>query len=81
MVERPVQGDAPERLKAWRASKKLTQAALAVQLGVSQCTVSELESGKAFPSLSLATALRVRCRIATAAWGDPPAKRASRPAA
>lgn len=46
-----------ERLRAARRRRRLTQAVVAVRVGVSKQTLAKLESGN--PATSLATALRV----------------------
>lgn len=71
MVPRVVQGDAPERLKAWRKANGVSQAQLAGLLKVSQPTVSELESGKVAPKITIANLILAQCGIPTETWGCP----------
>lgn len=80
-ITRPVQGDAPERLAAWRAARGLTQAAAAKAIGCgSQSTYSEIERGLLWPAKEIRDAARSKAGIPLAAWGErPPRRRSSAP--
>lgn len=55
--EKPTRLPVKNRLKSLRADRKISQDALADELGVSRQTVNAVETGRHDPSLSLAFAL------------------------
>ncbi len=78
MVLRVVQGDAPERIRAWRLARGLSQCEFAALVGCSQCTVSKIETGKSFPPEGVFDVIAKTCRIARTAWGGQPKRRRTR---
>ena len=49
---------APERLRCYLKKQRLTQSALAAELGISNAHLSELLSGQKYPSLTLASRIQ-----------------------
>jgi len=81
MIARPVQGDAPEQLAAWRARRALTQTAAASELGCSQNTYSEIERGLLYPNEEIRRACKRVAAVTISSWGPRPTRRRLAPSA
>jgi len=73
MIERPVQGDAPERLRAWRGDR--SHAAAALLLGISQSHYTKLEAGLSYPSTDIADLVCDVAGVPRPSWGLNPRRR------
>ncbi|MBI3965068.1 MAG: ImmA/IrrE family metallo-endopeptidase [Chloroflexi bacterium] len=62
-----------ERIRQARELLELTQAALAMQLGVAQPTIAQIENGLTQPSAELANAIALATGFPLAFFRDPPA--------
>lgn len=75
LVPRAVQTDAPDRVAAWRASRRLTQEEAARIIGCSQAMYSRVEAGVAWPNEEIRKVLAKKAGIPVADWGPRPARR------
>jgi len=73
MIERPVQGDAPERLRAWRGDRSQSDAGR--DLGISQAHYNNLEMGKKYPGYGIMKAVSDVAGVPIEAWGQSPWQR------